>query len=132
MKDELITRITAKLAKEKGFDIPTNHMYIDANELIFSAREEGDDDYNWNSRAGYSVPTQSLLQRWLREEHGIYIELIIDGWDNDNKVSEKNLGYRAFIWEVEKPKPKPHEDLGMCDFEIILEIALYEALKQIK
>ena len=52
MKEELITFETAKLAEEKGYpfefagDVPTN------------------------------IPTQSLLQKWLREEQGYYVIII--------------------------------------------------------
>lgn len=59
MKEQLITFETAVLAKEKGFDIRQDITYIlkDSNE--------------WYESKGI---TQSLLQKWLREEHQINVE----------------------------------------------------------
>lgn len=49
----------AKLAKEKGLDVPTNFCYEQNGCLV---------------RCGsIAAPTQSLLQRWLREEKNIHI-----------------------------------------------------------
>ena len=71
MKDELVGFETAKLAKEKGFNWECRFLYH--SELGW---EEGKGvDYNWNSFDSFSAPTQSLLQRWLREVHEIDIEI---------------------------------------------------------
>ncbi len=58
MKDELVSFETAKLAKEKGFDISTSivNLTVGTGEVI-------------------SIPTQSLLQRWLREVHNYNIQI---------------------------------------------------------
>lgn len=72
--EEICTYEVAKLAKEKGFDVQTFDWY----------------DYTGNYHKGfiphklhecprykeYYASTQSLLQRWLREEKGIVIEVI--------------------------------------------------------
>ena len=72
--EEICTYEVAKLAKEKGFDVQTFDWY----------------DYTGNYHKGfiphelhecprykeYYAPTQSLLQRWLREEKNIHIEII--------------------------------------------------------
>lgn len=72
--DEIVGYDVAKLAKEKGFDVPTFGYYrIDTKDWY---RTDVYDDWN-DSTIRYSAPTQSLLQRWLREEKGIHI--IIDG-----------------------------------------------------
>ena len=78
-----------------------------------------------------SAPTQSLLAKWLRKEHGIYIELLIDGWSDDDCVTDDFLCYRCFIWQVGKPRPKHNEDLGAGEYEKMFEIGLQEALKLI-
>jgi len=81
MKEELITLDTAKLAKEKGFDITTKSFYgcdnpssgIEPNKLItIELKKEG----VVQSQEGtyvYNAPTQSLLQKWIREVHNIHI-----------------------------------------------------------
>lgn len=78
-----ITLKTAILAREKGFAEKTSKYVI--------AYSEGDYTYgtcnketNFNEQGGssygdkiYSVPTQALLQEWLREKHKIHIA--VDG-----------------------------------------------------
>lgn len=74
MKEELISVITAKLAKEKGFDF-SDIEFRDSNTLKIV--------YNVKSRLSYfgsikksnliQLPTQSLLQKWLRETHNIHV-----------------------------------------------------------
>lgn len=87
MREEIITFETAKLAKEKGFNIPSL-------------------DY---------ATTQSLLQKWLREEHNINIipPLYYSG-----------KGYLCSV--VSTPKIKFYKT-----YESALENKLQEALKLI-
>ena len=77
MEEQLISFETAKLAKDKGFNEDT--------ELFFNSfYPKG--TYNINGLTNYdevtdkrdnftSLPTQSLLQKWLREKHNIHIEI---------------------------------------------------------
>lgn len=72
MKEELVSFQTAKLAKERGFDISTDKYWcnyytgeplnkwklLPAKELSLNFME-------------YAAPTQYLLQKWLREVHEI-------------------------------------------------------------
>lgn len=79
MKEQLITFDTAKLAKEKGFNIPVLYDYNNGvileedNRQICNFNDSGwkdmlEEDYN-----SISAPTQSLLQKWLREEKDFHI-----------------------------------------------------------
>ncbi len=132
MEEQLISFETAKLAKEKGFDIicqkgfnPNNGNIIEGN--LWFVLNTLESNYH------IQCPTQSLLQRWLREVHNIHIELLIDGWGlDDNCVSEEFLCYRAFIWQVGKPKPLCTGDYGAAKYEKILEFALHGALLEIE
>ena len=57
MKEQLITFETAKLAKEKGFTIGVDlilYLYLEKGFYI-------------------GAPTQSLLQKWLREQHNLEV-----------------------------------------------------------
>lgn len=80
--DEICTYEVCKLAKEKGFNVPTDryyHIYDDVIEAQNSLEMTGDgcaDFYNSLNRCRCAAPTQSLLQRWLREEKNIHIEII--------------------------------------------------------
>ena len=78
MKEQLISLETAKLAKEKGFNIEVK-TYFDIKKFgdkpcEFYGRLNANDYNSWddklkkNINAGYiSAPTQSLLQKWLRD-----------------------------------------------------------------
>lgn len=71
--DEICTYEVCKLAKEKGFNEPTIDLYIGGVDWLGSSlhpftHNETEDDI--------AAPTQSLLQRWLREEKGVAIEVM--------------------------------------------------------
>jgi hypothetical protein len=69
MKEQLITFETAKLAKERGFDLDSkgrkNCMFFASNGRLC------DKVYDFDNVC--LAPTQSLLQKWLREVHKLYI-----------------------------------------------------------
>jgi hypothetical protein len=118
MKEELVTHPTAKLAKEKGFDIITEQMY--GNQII--PQLEQYNQTRWNIYKDYYLaPSQSLLQRWLREVHNInvIVDTNIDGFFVSIKFRIKyNFG-----------------DINIIDiyniYELALETGLQEALKLI-
>jgi hypothetical protein len=73
IKDELITFDTAKLAKEKGFD----GMSLRFKGII---DDDSKEFANWNSyHNSLSRPTQTLLQRWLREKYWIEVYPYAEG-----------------------------------------------------
>ena len=82
MNDEIVTYEVAKLAKDKGFP---QHIGDDA----YIVENEYDDKYEVGCHypiqftpdylPTITAPTQSLLQRWLREEKGIHIGIGTDG-----------------------------------------------------
>jgi hypothetical protein len=98
MKDKLISFETAKPAKEGGFDWPTLYYHATSNGIYSGySREKGFSGsgipaQNWNADRGqdgiesielFSAPTQSLLQKWLREVHNIHIAVHGDPIDKD-------------------------------------------------
>lgn len=69
MKEELISLETAKLAKEKGFNENNLHPL---SHRIFQWSDEDQKEFMF--------VTQSLLQKWLRDEKGYYITIsTVDG-----------------------------------------------------
>ena len=80
MKEQIISFETALLAKEKGFDLEVRSAYIE-DKLYLDKNAKG--DYNnvewvrtWRRSPiddTVSAPTQSLLQKWLRDEKDILI-----------------------------------------------------------
>lgn len=80
MKEQLISFETAKLAKNKGFDEASRKGYI-LNDKIDSfafneTRKNSTLNKDKHERNDFIcvAPTQSLLQRWLRENHRINVE----------------------------------------------------------
>ena len=158
--DCLIHFETAKLAKIKGFEascnnafllnINTSEEYPERFSVVIKYLNTGEEDgiqvaentyhmvhlhRTWkNSKYQPQIlarPTQTALRRWLLEKHKIYIELIVDGWGNDDLITEENIGYRAFVWQIGKPRPQHNDDLGMSTYEKILELALQHSLNLI-
>ena len=134
MEEQLISFETAKLAKEKGFKIPTKVMYK-GNEKSYGHNNEWgidekrlDGEFPYTNQQWYSIPTQSVLQKWLREVHNIHFEIkpIFDVKDNLKP-------YHISVIKNPSGKDFEYEIVGSLDtYEETLEIALQEALKLIK
>ena len=132
MKEQLITFETAKLANEKGFKEKTLEGYVVPPE--FYGEKTGQ---LTNSGSGYhkdmigliAAPTQSILQRWLRELHK-KIVLVKFHCDGDNY---EDVRYIVEVSEFEHFKT--HDSFVSTEFsnyEKCLEKGLFEALKLIK
>lgn len=81
MKEQLVSFETAKLAKEKGFDIEIySYFWDDDGDVCEIDEKDALDSFedNWNNDTKYSDyysrPTQSLLQKWLRDIHNIDVQ----------------------------------------------------------
>ena len=106
--EEICTYEVAKLAKEKGFNCKVEWYYYRGTLLT-------DDEWDrYNKGIDYicSAPTQSLLQRWLREEKNIDISIVplyIGGYSyivynihcRDNRVVNTNAGYDTYELALE-------------------------------
>lgn len=133
MEERLVDFETAKLAKEKGFDLKTNYFYYNDGVL-----DQGDGDtehislnHNKYDRH-YSAPTQYLLQKWLREEKSIYVCIY------PLKVSTSTTkGFRwdwTFVFTKEENKETSNINdnfIGFLTYEEALENALKIILKTI-
>lgn len=78
MKEEFITLETAKLMKNKGFRECVFTFYeADGVEGDMILSETYDYSENFNKREGFlSAPSQSLVQKWLRETKNLHIAII--------------------------------------------------------
>ena len=156
MKEQLITFETAKLAKDKGFKISCEYAYYYRKEhFIEDVRNHGDDikveyipprlcktksinEEKFYGRSNHEIfvceaPTQSLLQKWLREEHDIYINL--------QRMFECNVDpakFEGFIihigcktFEMEYSINKELKNLYFNTYEQALEEGLKEGLNLI-
>jgi hypothetical protein len=158
MQNEIITLETAKLAKEKGFNIPVTN-YINPDGVFDCVKpttynDDGDDNYDIDELGGtilqdynnveidigeietwgcyfnengikenYSAPTQSLLQRWLREKHNLDVIVL-------PKLKDLGKFYGGY---VDKNDQQINHSYGsnFKTYEEALEEGLYEALKLI-
>lgn len=124
--EEICTYELCKLAKEKGFDVPTDryyHIYDDMIEAQNSLEMTGDgcaDFYNSLNQCRCAAPTQSLLQRWLREDKGLHITVPFDN--------------NVFWWQIKNLVNRDSEygeALGFDTYELALEDALKYALENL-
>lgn len=127
MKEQLISFETAKLAKEKGFDIEVLNAYRSDGSIFSGAEGEDNDIYNHNLWDFYSAPTQSLLQRWLREKHNILIWLIPTHTDKS-----KLLFVSLVANDMPSEKGRIVYQSKSLEYEEALEIALQKGLEIIK
>lgn len=130
MKDELITFETAALAKEKGFDVPVTDAYLkDSGELY--DEEDCPEKENQNLYPnGVSAPTQYLLQRWLREEKGIAVDVY-----TDLSLIKKGFKYRCdliALFVIDCDSRTLNLGKEFTTYEQALEAGLQKALKLIK
>lgn len=132
MKEQLITFDTAKLAKEKGFDWDCIYAYLEPDDEPIYYKKNG---HNWNGREKLlkatdkfcSAPTQSLLQKWLREVHNIHIWLTYIGSDINDKE-----GYIRNLCKGKTDPVRHSFSITGKTYEEALETGLQEALKLIQ
>jgi len=136
MKEQLIKFDTAKLAKEKGFDIKVNSFISDITGYTLNI---GFDNYNRidMSKGCYSAPTQSLLQKWLREVHFLWVETTVWGDGIGTQCIIKKADYKDIEDDRSRVvKMAKTVDIGFYmklefNYEKTLEKGLQEALKLI-
>ncbi len=150
MHEQLISFETAKLAKEKEFNEYCKYFYTEESGLCVIDDFDGDiltmlnDDltikethydcngYFWYNEledgtfehyepVKYIAPTQSLLQKWLREEYKI-----------DIVIGSNYIGYNIILWNRNTNKNIKIEQNLFQYYEEALEQGLQEALKLIK
>lgn len=147
LENERITLKTAKLAKEKGYHVAGYGCYTEYlvnkkdpeypegggpfsmkkgeveydGSFYFMNDHPAADNSNKNYKQ-YAAPIQTLLARWIREAHGIHIEIYCNasGW---GYILTKLNG--TTIQEI-------MDDVFFKSNEEALEVGLVEALKRIK
>ena len=131
--EEICTYEVCKLAKEKGFrEKCIEHYYDDTKDLYRSSNPQC---YNFGGNTSYA-PTQSLLQRWMREEKGIIVEVIAQPTCSTSKkncywwsVKQNSDG---FCYQYEECSYILYSDEGYFNtYELALEDALKYALENL-
>lgn len=145
LEEKLISFETAILAKEKGFKNACDGFVNKDNEYIFMPdllypnnsefshnSEEDPEVVEWKELMKTLVlaPTQSLLQKWLREVHNIHITLFPEDKDDKTKIWISELYTLNYGEDSEVSYLK--QGGTKITYEEALEVGLQEALKQIK
>lgn len=128
MNETLINFETAKLAKEKGFTEKRSSAYVYRNELHQSSNYKGILIHSNILCCDIPAPTQSLLQKWLREKYKIDIYIFPCYSESVYSNDRELLGYFPCIQS---------KSIDKCDcktvdtYEEALEDGLQQALKLI-
>lgn len=151
MNEQIINYETAKLAAEKGFHFKTTYDYLDLaehKETIYGHGKYHDDvlgeeivpeklgvltdnaPYYKYVKAFYFAPTQSLLQKWLRDYHkiNIVVDIIYDINQYCFKVHRTNAEDFA---EIVNRFGHKAEEFSYPTYEDALELALIKALNMV-
>ena len=112
MREQLITFETSKLAKEKGFEDITDCTPFECVDTLKYPKGEV-----------FVKPTQSLLQKWLREEHDLDVNVMC--------LRYKRYFYKIFKHDVMLIQLNDVV-ISYPTYEEALEEGLQEALKLIK
>ena len=136
-KDWYVSFETAELAKEKGFDWECREIYyIDGSSETLQYFEGSVTNldipgayFSDVAEVVYTAPTQSLLQKWLREKHGLLVSPITDSRYVDKWIIE--LGYYRPKWPTKIVMNSFIKDKSDT-YEQALEIGLLASLNLIK
>lgn len=126
MNEQLISFETAKLTKEKGFNWEVVN-YIKLSTISNPLIEDECKPQNINSlqcNTIFSRPTQSLLQKWLRDKHKI---ILIIGY----QYEYDSTPYSYWIYKEGQSSPINQWVDDLETYEQALELGLQEALKLI-
>lgn len=86
---DIVSKETATKAFKYGFDYLTYHYFNESNKPIHISKHESAENmlqprgFNWNhrysidDRTTISAPLNYELQKWFREVHSIYIDVIL-------------------------------------------------------
>lgn len=140
--EALINLETAKLAKELGFNWKIRTTYnamkgayeeIEDNKFELYDFNLPPEDHNaeklamlWSFEVRYSAPTQSLLQKWLRDIHKLSVEVT---WYGYNKA--EGYWFCTFI-RMNTNLNFFMESITNSTYESTLEEGLLQTLKYLK
>jgi len=120
MQEQIVNFETAKLAKERGFTESCWQWYDtigNIKEHKFSTTSNRYDDE-------LAAPTQSLLQKWLREIHGIHIDF---QYDLESDMKTINVSFSV----INNEGSLYNEKKEYLKYEEALEEGLQQALELI-
>ena len=134
--ETLIQFKTAELAKEKVYNINTySNCWVKTTDNKIIHNSERDDMNYLHDRVTTHLfqPSQSALQKWLREVHNILVDVVAYYDEEQLPLSKSNLqkpkGY--FAWDYYSERFNEEEAVKFDVWEDAFEYGLFEALKLI-
>jgi hypothetical protein len=142
MEENIIQYKTAILAKEKGFDLPTQLYYescrggdpniygkpyknnLEGN-LYYILGRKNYNNIDFDDIQCWSAPTQTELQKWLREVHKLHPNC-------DYRMSNRQYKWGGSINSLDHNRDLDYFGKPNNTYEEGLEEGLYKALKLIK
>ena len=116
IEEQFVSFDTARLLKEAGFDVPCRTQYTEGCRVWDSLFPDNFNAYEF----GYSLPTQALAARWLRDAHKIHVFSCI----------EYPTG-KWFYCIADTTAPSAREGMNMPEANHV-EAGIQEAIKFIK
>lgn len=123
MTEELVTLETAKMLREKGFNEYCKNV-IDINNIPRETLYRINDDL---PKQCFSQPTQSIVQKWLREIKNLHIEIYRSACGYGYVIVKANNG----TWMEDDDAKGPNDGGNWDTYEEALEAGIFEALKLI-
>lgn len=102
MKEQRIGFILAKLARKKGFDWPVNCTWFEYKDGSVESPGTVLSYYTSNRTLGsmvHAAPTQSFLQKWLRDVHKIWVSPMYIGPDTCKYHCRTDIGGSGRVGE---------------------------------
>lgn len=137
MGDEIVGYALARAAKRRGFNEYTKGGYSKGGEYIeyFDHCEYTNLclESEWikdNFPQRFAAPTQSLLQRWVREKHGLHVEVMLNNQIHPEPKAVYNFIVISYSCNVINYNVTSNE--VYATYEQALEAGLAAALKEIK
>lgn len=123
IEETYVSLETAKLAKEKGFNVFCTHYYhLEYNIGELQTTERKFQYLNSDHDNLITAPTQSLLQKWLREKFFIHIAI----------TSNSQESWQFHICIPNKYKLGDVYEEDFSSYEEALEVGLFRGLTFIK
>ena len=124
--EDYVSFETAKLLKDKGFNGVCRYYYPDSHTQLISYVDCKQSDMFGPEAC--IAPTLQMAMKWLREVHGVYIEIPIVGmeWESPTKWY---YGWRCQTKDViDRPRSK---DADYPTYEQAVEAALKYSLENL-
>lgn len=122
IEEQIISLETAKLANNKGFNVEGNSFYNRGSNY----KLQNDSIIRIGDDLIYEAPTQSLLQKWLRDKFDIHLQIVICLW------SIRKYQYIIHSETCHKKSSQYLDGAIFGSYEEVLEFGLKECLKLIK